>query len=52
MFRRVFALLLICQVSLAAQQELAFEGAAGFGAFSKGGKGGKTIEKSPGSTTT
>ena len=44
MFRRVFALLLICQVSAAAQQELAFPEAAGFGAFSKGGKGGKIIE--------
>ncbi|HEY1050053.1 MAG TPA: hypothetical protein VGE39_09875 [Prosthecobacter sp.] len=38
--------LFILSVSLSAlpAQELAFEGAAGFGAFSKGGKGGKVIE--------
>ena len=44
MFRHVFALLLICQLPATAQHELAFEGAAGFGAFAGGGKGGKIIE--------
>ena len=44
MFRHAIALLLICQVSAAAQHELAFDDAAGFGAFARGGKGGKIIE--------
>jgi len=44
MSRLVFSLLLICQVSAAAQHEISFEGAAGFGAFARGGKGGKIIE--------
>ena len=44
MFRHVLALFYICQVSATAQQESAFEGAAGFGAFARGGKGGKIIE--------
>ena len=42
--RLVFSLLFICQVSATAQHEISFEGAAGFGAFARGGKGGKIIE--------
>jgi hypothetical protein len=44
MFHHVIFLILICLVSASAQNELAFEGAAGFGAFARGGKDGKIIE--------
>lgn len=48
MFSRSYALsaaLWLCMSSLhAAEPELAFEGAAGFGAYAKGGKGGRILE--------
>jgi hypothetical protein len=44
MHRFIFCLLISMSQSAISAAELAFEGAAGFGAFSKGGKGGKIIE--------
>lgn len=44
MLRLITALLILSSLSHAATPELAFPGAAGFGAFTKGGKGGKVIE--------
>lgn len=44
MHRLIFTLLAIFSLSAVAAPELAFPEAAGFGAFSKGGKGGKVIE--------
>ncbi|MGV3663712.1 MAG: hypothetical protein ACO1TE_26310 [Prosthecobacter sp.] len=44
MLRLTCALVLSLSSTILAAQDLAFEGAAGFGAFSKGGKGGKVIE--------
>ena len=44
MFHHVILLILICQVSASAQNEPAFEGAAGFGAFARGGKDGRILQ--------
>lgn len=42
--RRLACLFFLTVVTVAFPEDLAFEGAAGFGAHSKGGKGGKVIE--------
>lgn len=42
--RFIFSLLINMSLSAAGAAELAFPEAAGFGAFSKGGKGGRHIE--------
>ncbi|OYW69118.1 MAG: hypothetical protein B7Z21_01760, partial [Verrucomicrobiales bacterium 32-60-5] len=44
MHRLIFSILMGLSLSAVAAGELAFEGAAGFGAFARGGKGGKIIE--------
>ena len=44
MHRLISSLLMGLSLSAVAAGELAFEGAAGFGAFARGGKGGKIIE--------